>query len=122
MKALRDSRVLHIGFQSLELTTACETSLSLCWTIFSIFETGECRRRRRDANARIHVHRMRSKRKLTALSHIQPVECNSTRFNLLCDELCRNYGVILRVAKSKIVSPVSVDKCSYRHFNMFLVI
>ena len=65
---------------------------------------------------------MRSKRKLTALSHIQPVECNSTRFNLLCDELCRNYGVILRVAKSKILSPVSVYKCSYRHFNMFLVI
>ena len=34
----------------------------------------------------------------------------------------QNYGVILRVAKSKIVSPVSVDKCSYRHFNIFLVI
>ena len=76
MKALRDSRVLHIGFQSLELTTACETSLSLCW-------------RRRDANTRIHVHRIRSKRKLTVCGKVNLL-CAFQLFNLLCAELWRD--------------------------------
>ena len=91
---------------------------SLCWR-FSVY----CRRRRRDANARIHVHWMQSKRRLTAVWQISPVVPVQSTVQSVVGRI--NYGEIWRDSQGQnlfLLPQYMKIKCSYRHFKMFQVI